>query len=143
MSVEAGQIHALVGLNGAGKTTLMRLLLGMLRGYLPGISALLGVVVVTQIVTVLGAGAWFPYAAPGMWSGMGGAETAAGVCPRCSSRCASRWGCWVRWRRHGRGTARRSSEGGHGQLDVTERRGHVEDPLLERYADAVATVEHP
>lgn len=50
-----------------------------LRGYLPGISALLGVVVVTQVVTVLGAGAWFPYAAPGMWSGMGGATAAAGV----------------------------------------------------------------
>ena len=31
LRVEAGQIHALVGLNGAGKTTLMRLLLGMLR----------------------------------------------------------------------------------------------------------------
>lgn len=29
--VEAGEIHALVGLNGAGKTTLMRLLLGMIR----------------------------------------------------------------------------------------------------------------
>lgn len=31
MSVEYGQIHALVGLNGAGKTTLLRLLLGMLQ----------------------------------------------------------------------------------------------------------------
>lgn len=31
LTVEAGRIHAIVGLNGAGKTTLMRLLLGMLR----------------------------------------------------------------------------------------------------------------
>ena len=31
LDVEAGRIHALVGLNGAGKTTLMRLLLGMLQ----------------------------------------------------------------------------------------------------------------
>jgi ABC-2 type transport system ATP-binding protein len=31
LRVDAGEIHAIVGLNGAGKTTLMRLLLGMLR----------------------------------------------------------------------------------------------------------------
>ena len=31
LTVEAGRIHAIVGLNGAGKTTLMRMLLGMVR----------------------------------------------------------------------------------------------------------------
>ncbi len=51
------------------------------RGYLPGIGALLGVIVVTQVLAVTGVGAWFPYAAPGMWSGMGGAEVAATVTP--------------------------------------------------------------
>jgi ABC-2 type transport system permease protein len=51
------------------------------RGYLPGIGALLGLVVVTQIATVAGAGAWFPWAAPGLWAGMGGAAAAAAVTP--------------------------------------------------------------
>ncbi|WP_265522851.1 ABC transporter ATP-binding protein [Oerskovia flava] len=31
LQVDAGQVHALVGLNGAGKTTLLRLLVGLLR----------------------------------------------------------------------------------------------------------------
>lgn len=51
------------------------------RGYLPAVGALLGVVVVTQIATVAGAGAWFPWAAPGLWAGMGGAEAAGAVTP--------------------------------------------------------------
>jgi ABC-2 type transport system permease protein len=51
------------------------------RGYLPGVGALLGIVVVTQIATVAGAGAWFPWAAPGMWAGMGGQGAAAAVTP--------------------------------------------------------------
>ena len=51
------------------------------RGYLPAVGALLLVVIVTQLVTVVGAGAWFPYAAPGLWVGMGGAESAAAVGP--------------------------------------------------------------
>jgi ABC-2 type transport system permease protein len=49
------------------------------RGYLPGIAALLGVVVITQVTTVLGAGGWFPYASPGLWAGMGGPAAAADV----------------------------------------------------------------
>jgi ABC-2 type transport system permease protein len=53
----------------------------VLRGYLAGISALLGVVVVAQVVTAAGAGAWFPYAAPALWSGMGGAQASAAVTP--------------------------------------------------------------
>ena len=49
------------------------------RGYLPGVGALLGLVVITQIATVAGAGAWFPWAAPGLWAGMGGQAAAAAV----------------------------------------------------------------
>lgn len=51
------------------------------RGYLPAIGALLGIVVVTQVATVAGAGAWFPWAAPGMWAGLGGQAAAAAVTP--------------------------------------------------------------
>lgn len=52
-----------------------------LRGYLSGISALIGLIVLTQVVTLAGAGGWFPYAAPSLWSGMGGAAAAAAVTP--------------------------------------------------------------
>ncbi len=52
-----------------------------LRGYLSGIATLIGLLVLTQLVTVAGAGAWFPFAAPSLWSGMGGAEAAAAVTP--------------------------------------------------------------
>ncbi|MCK6209478.1 ABC transporter permease [Georgenia sp. EYE_87] len=50
-----------------------------LRGYLPAVGALLALVVITEIGTALGAGAWFPYAAPGLWLGMGGPAAAAEV----------------------------------------------------------------
>ena len=66
-------------------TTLLALPLALVasvgRGYLPGVGALLGIVVLTQIVTIVGAGAWFPWAAPGLWSGMGGADLASTVTP--------------------------------------------------------------
>ncbi|MFC8922536.1 ABC transporter permease [Cellulosimicrobium sp. NPDC057127] len=42
------------------------------RDALAGVGAVVGVVVVTQLVTVLGWGAWFPWAVPGLWLGMGG-----------------------------------------------------------------------
>ncbi|WP_435737181.1 ABC transporter permease [Cellulosimicrobium sp. PMB13] len=43
------------------------------RGALAGVGGVLGVVVVTQVVTLTGAGPWFPWAVPGLWLGMGGA----------------------------------------------------------------------
>jgi ABC-2 type transport system permease protein len=51
------------------------------RGYLPGVGALILLVVATQVVTAFGAGAWFPYAAPGLWMGLGGPAAAAAVSP--------------------------------------------------------------
>ena len=36
---------------------------------------------ITAVVTAFGAGAWFPYAAPGLWMGMGGAAAAETVSP--------------------------------------------------------------
>ena len=76
--------------SGAGKVLVIALLTVLLavpiglfaslaRSYLAGIAALIGTIFVTEIVTLTGVGAWFPYAAPGMWSGMGGEELAATV----------------------------------------------------------------
>ncbi|WNB87268.1 ABC transporter permease [Cellulomonas sp. ATA003] len=71
------------------------------RGYLPGVAALLGVVVVTQVATVLGAGAWFPYAAPGLWAGLGGADAAVAITPvqllLAVPVSAAGWVATVRW----------------------------------------------
>jgi ABC-2 type transport system permease protein len=46
------------------------------RGYLAGFVALILVVVLTQLLTATGTGAWFPYAAPSLWMGLGGPEVA-------------------------------------------------------------------
>jgi ABC-2 type transport system permease protein len=62
-------------------TTPLALTASIGRGYLAGISVLLVLIVLTQIATVLGAGGWFPYAAPGLWLGMGGFEAATQINP--------------------------------------------------------------
>jgi len=49
------------------------------RGPLAGVGALILLIVATQVVTALGAGAWFPWAAPGLWLGLGGPDAAADV----------------------------------------------------------------
>lgn len=75
---------------GAGRVLVVTVLMALLslplalvasarRGYLPAIGALLGLVVATQVATLAGAGAWFPWAAPSLWAGMGGAEAASSV----------------------------------------------------------------
>lgn len=73
--VGAGRI-AVVGALTVLLTLPLALVASFARGYLPAISALLALVVITQVVVALGAGSWFPYAAPGIWSGLGGPELA-------------------------------------------------------------------
>ncbi|WP_315094217.1 ABC transporter permease [uncultured Cellulomonas sp.] len=49
------------------------------RGYLPAVGALLGVIMTSQVVVLLGGGSWFPWAVPSLLMGAGGAEAAAAV----------------------------------------------------------------
>ncbi len=46
------------------------------RSQLGTVGVLIGVVMVTQVVVVLGGGGWFPYAIPSLLTGMGGADAA-------------------------------------------------------------------
>ena len=78
-AVQTASRVAAAGLLGAALAAPMALVSSWRRGYLPGIVALMALVVVTQIVTAIGAGAWFPYAAPALWMGMGGAAAASQV----------------------------------------------------------------
>ena len=76
-AVQTASRVAAAGLLGAALAAPMALVSSWRRGYLPGIVALMALVVVTQIVTAMGAGAWFPFAAPALWMGMGGAAAAS------------------------------------------------------------------
>ena len=78
-AVQTASRVAAAGLLGAALAAPIALVSSWRRGYLPGIVALLAVVVVTQLVTAIGGGAWFPYAAPALWMGMGGAAAASQV----------------------------------------------------------------
>lgn len=51
------------------------------RSPLGTIGVLIAVVMVTQIIVVLGAGTWFPYAVPSLLTGMGGSEVVAEIGP--------------------------------------------------------------
>jgi ABC-2 type transport system permease protein len=51
------------------------------RSPLGTVGVLIGLVAVTQVVVVLGAGSWFPYAVPSLWTGAGGPEAAAAIRP--------------------------------------------------------------
>ncbi|WP_062314887.1 ABC transporter permease [Demequina rhizosphaerae] len=51
------------------------------KGYLGAAGAIVGVTAASQILAMVGAGAWVPYIAPAMWAGAGGPEEAAAIGP--------------------------------------------------------------
>ncbi len=53
----------------------------VVRGYFGALAAIILLVMATQIIVTLGAGGWFPYAAPSLWAGMAGADAAALIRP--------------------------------------------------------------
>ena len=70
-----------VGVNGALLAYPLAFIASAARGYLPAVAGLILIVVITQILTVLGVGAWVPYAATSLWAGMGGPAAAATIAP--------------------------------------------------------------
>ncbi|MEU4363782.1 ABC transporter permease [Promicromonospora sp. NPDC023987] len=78
----AGARTALVaGLLGGGLALPFAWVATVTRSQLGTVGALVGVVALTQVVVLLGGGSWFPYAAPSLWTGLGGADAAAAVGP--------------------------------------------------------------
>jgi ABC-2 type transport system permease protein len=69
------------GLLGVGLALPFGWVATVIRSPLGTIGVLVGLVAVTQVVVVLGAGSWFPYAVPSLWAGAGGPEAAAGIRP--------------------------------------------------------------
>ncbi len=67
------------GLLGAGLALPFGWVATSTRSQLGTIGGLVGVVALTQIVVLLGGGAWFPYAVPSLWAGMGGPAAAAAI----------------------------------------------------------------
>jgi ABC-2 type transport system permease protein len=78
----AGARTALVaGLLGGGLALPFAWVATVTRSQLGTVGALVGMVALTQIIVLLGGGSWFPYAAPSLWTGMGGVDAAAAVGP--------------------------------------------------------------
>jgi ABC-2 type transport system permease protein len=67
------------GLLGGGLALPFAWVATVTRSQLGTVGGLVGVVALTQIVVLLGGGSWFPYAAPSLWAGMGGADAAAAI----------------------------------------------------------------
>jgi ABC-2 type transport system permease protein len=69
------------GVLGAGLALPFAWVATVTRSALGTVGVLVGLVAVTQVVVVLGAGSWFPYAVPSLWAGAGGPEAAAEIRP--------------------------------------------------------------
>lgn len=67
------------GLLGGGLALPFAWVATVTRSQLGTVGALVGVIALTQVVVLLGGGSWFPYAAPSLWTGMGGPEAAVAV----------------------------------------------------------------
>lgn len=69
------------GLLGGGLALPFAWVATTVRNQLATAGVLVGLVALTQVVVLLGGGPWFPYAAPSLWAGLGGADAAAAVGP--------------------------------------------------------------
>ncbi|MFT3835063.1 MAG: ABC transporter permease [Micropruina sp.] len=72
-------VAILAGLLAVGLVPPFTCVATLTRSQLGTVGVLLGVVMVTQIVVVLGAGVWFPFAVPSLLTGMGGDEVAGQI----------------------------------------------------------------
>jgi ABC-2 type transport system permease protein len=78
-ALAAAREAVLAGLLGGGLALPFAWVATVTRSQLGTVGALVGMVALTQIVVLLGGGSWFPYAAPSLWAGMGGADAAAAI----------------------------------------------------------------
>ncbi|WP_344248907.1 hypothetical protein [Isoptericola hypogeus] len=67
------------GLLAAGLALPFAAVATLTRSLLATVGSLIGVVAMTQVIVLVGGGAWFPYAVPSLWTGTGGPEAAAAI----------------------------------------------------------------
>lgn len=83
-------------------STVAALVATLARGYLAAVGTLVGIVAVTQIAVIIGAGSWFPFAVPALWAMFGstGASPLAVVVSAAAGLllCAATVWAWARLR---------------------------------------------
>ncbi|MEI7058502.1 hypothetical protein WBG06_21935 [Nocardioides sp. CCNWLW239] len=67
------------GLLGIGLALPLAWVATVTRSAFGTIGVLVALIATTQVIVLLGAGSWFPYAASSLWTGMGGTEAASAV----------------------------------------------------------------